>query len=82
MSNNLSFITTEGDANLVNRFAALIKGTRNFDCLVGYFYAGGFHWLYKSLENTEKIRILKKFRVGNINKKSIQAYKLNPEASK
>ena len=58
MSNNLSFITNEGEANLINRFATLIKDTRYFDCLVGYFYASGFHGLYKSLENTEKIRIL------------------------
>jgi len=26
--------------------------------LVGYFYTSGFHAVYKSLENTEKIRIL------------------------
>ena len=58
MSTNLSFITNEGEANLINRFATLIKDTRYFDCLVGYFYASGFHGLYKSLENTEKIRIL------------------------
>lgn len=58
MSNNLSFITNEGEANLINRFATFIKDTRYFDCLVGYFYASGFHGLYKSLENTEKIRIL------------------------
>src|SRR3990167_9897809 len=58
VSNNLSFITNEGEANLINRFATLIKDTRYFDCLVGYFYASGFHGLYKSLENTEKIRIL------------------------
>ncbi len=58
MSNNLSFITNEGEANLINRFATLIKDTRYFDCLVGYFYASGFHGLYKLLENTEKIRIL------------------------
>lgn len=29
-----------------------------FDVLVGYFYTSGFHALHKSLENTEKIRIL------------------------
>ncbi|HLC78263.1 MAG TPA: helicase-related protein [Candidatus Nanoarchaeia archaeon] len=58
MSNNLSFITNEEGRKLVNRFATLIKDTRYFDCLVGYFYASGFHDLYKSLEKTEKIRIL------------------------
>ncbi len=56
--NNLTFITNEEGKNLVSRFATLIKDTRYFDCLVGYFYASGFHGLYKSLENTEKIRIL------------------------
>jgi hypothetical protein len=36
----------------------LIKDTSLFDCLVGYFYTSGFHALYKSLEKTERIRIL------------------------
>ncbi len=36
----------------------LIKDTRLFDVLVGCFYTSGFHSLYKSLESTEKIRIL------------------------
>ena len=29
-----------------------------FDALVDYFYTSGFYAIYKSLENTEKIRIL------------------------
>ncbi len=58
MTQNLTFITNEGEENLLNRFSTLIKDTRFFDCLVGYFYASGFHSLYKSLEETEKIRIL------------------------
>ena len=36
----------------------LIRDTRLFDALVGYFYTSGFYALYKALENTEKIRIL------------------------
>ena len=36
----------------------LVKDTRFFDVLVGYFYTSGFHALYNPLENTEKIRIL------------------------
>jgi len=36
----------------------LIKDTQFFDVLVGYFFTSGFHALYKSLEKTEKIRIL------------------------
>ena len=58
MTTDLTFITNEEEKSLLNRFATLIKDTRFFDCLVGYFYTSGFHSLYKSLEKTEKIRIL------------------------
>ncbi len=58
MSTDLTFITNEQGQNLKNRFETLIKDTRFFDCLVGYFYASGFFNLYPSLENTEKTRIL------------------------
>ncbi len=58
MISDLTFITNEQGQNLAKRFAALIKDTRYFDCLVGYFYASGFYSIYKSLENTEKIRVL------------------------
>jgi hypothetical protein len=58
MNTDLTFITNEANQNLKERFEILIKDTRFFDCLVGYFYASGFHALYKSLEDTEKIRIL------------------------
>jgi lipoate synthase len=44
--------------NSDKRFEVLIKDTSFFDCLVGYFYSSGFHAIYHSLENTEKIRIL------------------------
>jgi len=53
-----TFITNEGEKNLRERFRVLIKDTRFFDVLVGYFYTSGFYALYKSLESTEKIRIL------------------------
>ena len=46
------------ETSLLDRFNTLIKNTQFFDCLVGYFYTSGFHSLYNSLENTEKIRIL------------------------
>ena len=36
----------------------MIKDTKFFDGLVGYFYASGFHAIYKSLESTGKVRIL------------------------
>jgi superfamily II DNA or RNA helicase len=58
MNTDLSFITNEQNQSLKDRFEVLIKDTSFFDCLVGYFYTGGFHALYKSLEKTEKIRIL------------------------
>ncbi len=58
MTSDLTFITNEKGESLLNRFSALIKETRCFDCLVGYFYSRGFYPLYKSLEKTENIRIL------------------------
>ena len=58
MNTDLSFITNEENQNLKERFEVLIKDTLFFDCLVGYFYSSGFHAIYPSLKNTEKIRIL------------------------
>lgn len=58
MDNDTTFITNEEGNKLLDRFNTLIKNTQFFDCLVGYFYTSGFHSLYNSLENTEKIRIL------------------------
>lgn len=54
----MTFITNEENQCLRDRFVTLIKDTRFFDCLVGYFYTSAFSTLYKSLEETEKIRIL------------------------
>jgi HKD family nuclease len=58
ITSDLTFITNEKNKRLLDRFKVLIKDTRLFDVLVGYFYTSGFHALYKSLESTEKIRIL------------------------
>ncbi len=58
MDSDLTFITNEKGQNLKERFEILIKDTKFFDCLVGYFYTSGFHALYKSLEKTDKVRIL------------------------
>jgi hypothetical protein len=60
MSENmdLTFITNEKHETLCDRFNVLIKDVRFFDVLVRYFYISGFHSIYKSLESTEKIRIL------------------------
>ncbi len=55
MNTDLTFITNEKDKNLLARFKVLIKDTKFFDALVGYFYTSGFHALYKSLEKTEII---------------------------
>ena len=55
---DLSFIVNEGEQSLYERFRVLIRDTKLFDVLVGYFYSSGFNELYKSLEKTEKIRIL------------------------
>jgi len=57
-SQDLTFITNEKNQSLANRFRVLIKDTQFFDVLVGYFYTSGFYEIYKSLEKTEKIRIL------------------------
>ena len=58
MITDTTFITNEGENNLRDRFRVLIKDTRFFDVLVGYFYTSGFYALHKALANTEKIRIL------------------------
>lgn len=58
MTTDLTFITNEGENNLKDRFDTLIKDSRFFDVLVGYFYTSGFYAIYPSLEKTEKIRIL------------------------
>ena len=55
---DLTFITNEPGETLKDRFEQLIKDSRFFDCLVAYFYVSGFHLIYNSLENTERIRIL------------------------
>ena len=59
MEHDLTFITNEGNHSLLNRFKTLVKDTRFFDVLVAYFYASGFHALFDSLKNTEKISIIK-----------------------
>jgi superfamily II DNA or RNA helicase len=58
MTNDLTFITNEKGQNLKDRFNKLVKDTRFFDILVGYFYTSGFYAIYPQLEKTEKIKIL------------------------
>lgn len=58
-STDLTFLTNAPGQTLRERFAVLLRNdTRFFDCLVGYFFISGFHKLYPSLENIERIRIL------------------------
>jgi len=58
MNTDLNFITNEKNKNLRDRFKTLIRDAKFFDVLVAYFYTSGFHALYKSLEKTEKVRVL------------------------
>ncbi|MCX7727024.1 MAG: phospholipase D-like domain-containing protein, partial [Chitinispirillaceae bacterium] len=58
MSSDLTFITNEQGKTLKDRFTTLIKDSKFFDCLVGYFFTSGFYKIHNALENTEKIRIL------------------------
>ena len=76
-SQDLTFITNEKNQSLANRFRTLIKDTQFFDVLVGYFYTSGFYEIYKSLEKTDKIRIL----VGiNTNVSSLSAPSLDEDS--
>ena len=59
MSLDITFITNESGKTLRDRFAALLgTDTRQFDCLVGYFFISGFYKIYPSLEKVERVRIL------------------------
>ncbi len=55
---DLTFFTNDADGTLLDRFRRVLKTTRYFDVLVGYFRASGFYNLYQSLENIEKIRVI------------------------
>ncbi|MDD5021834.1 MAG: helicase-related protein [Endomicrobiaceae bacterium] len=60
MPNNTDtkFFTNESKNSLHDRFNQTLKSAKYFDVLVGYFRTSGFHLIYKSLEQVEKIRIL------------------------
>jgi len=73
MSTDLTFITNEPEANLLDRFRVLIKDAKFFDSLVGYFYTSGFYKLYPVLEKTEKIRILIGIGTGRTTLENIKA---------
>ncbi|MFQ5610981.1 MAG: hypothetical protein ACE5H9_02500, partial [Anaerolineae bacterium] len=69
MSSDLTFFTNEPDEALLDRFKATLNHIQYFDVLVGYFRTSGFHLLYESFEQIEKIRIL----VGlNVDRKTFE----------
>ena len=56
MSSDITFITNESGKTLRDRFATLLgTDTRQFDCLVGYFFISGFYKIYPSLEKVATI---------------------------
>lgn len=55
---DLTFFTNDENGSLLERFRRVLKTTRYFDVLVGYFRASGFYNLYRSLEDVEKIRVI------------------------
>ena len=57
-SDNSNFITNEKGDTLYSRLDSLIKNTKAFDCLVGYFFSLGFQILCDYLKSPEKVRIL------------------------
>jgi hypothetical protein len=52
------FLTNQGENTLSKRLETILPTTRDFDCLVGYFFISGFFRLYPVLESVKKIRIL------------------------
>ncbi|MBX3458568.1 MAG: helicase [Planctomycetes bacterium] len=80
MSSDLTFITNEAGQDLRARFAVLLgANTRCFDCLVGYFFISGFHNLHKSLDTTEKVRILVGIKTDKATFELIQTAKAQKE---
>ena len=59
------FFTNSDGMNLYDRFNHTLKSAKYFDTLVGYFRTSGFHRLYKSFDNVEKIRILVGLNIDN-----------------
>lgn len=55
---DLTFFTNDENGSLLDRFRRVLKNTKYFDILVGYFRASGFYNLYDALENVEKIRVI------------------------
>ena len=58
MSNDSKFFTNQKGDDLASRINELAKYSKSFDVLSGFFYSSGFYQIYKSLEDTDSIRIL------------------------
>lgn len=58
IKSDLTFFSNEPGSTLLDRFKSILKDTRYFDVLVGYFRSSGFYQLYESIESVEKTRIL------------------------
>lgn len=80
-STDTRFFTNEPGNTVLDRFDHLIKDSQYFDCIVGYFYVSGFLSLSKSLEKTEKIRILIGISTNRETHDLIQAAEGGGEAS-
>ena len=52
------FLTNQGENTLSKRLEEILPISRDFDCLVGYFFISGFFRLYPALESVENVRIL------------------------
>lgn len=52
------FLTNQGENTLRKRLEKILPLTRDFDCLVGYFFISGFFRLYPALESVKKVRVL------------------------
>jgi len=52
------FLTNQGENTLRKRLETILPTTRDFACLVGYFFISGFFRLYPVLEPVKNIRIL------------------------
>ncbi len=73
VTTDLTFITNEPGQILLDRFRVLIRDSRLFDMLVGWFYTSGFHHLYRELERAERIRVLVGIGTGPKTMRLIQA---------
>jgi len=87
LNTDTRFITNEDGKTLYDRFNILIKDTSLFDCLVGYFFASGFHLMSDSLKNTKKIRVLiglntDKKIYGDIKKSKLEDYSISAKQIK